>query len=147
MDVRTWTDTGALRETVPDLKHYPFFRSPMQASRGATAGGAQEPLPWSLPFPACRESAAPRVCFPWVVPGRPAAASFGSTRSIRGVVYVARQLSLKGTVALKVLAGGLGLTPKAVQRFRREAEAAAGSSGLPAAAACRSSPRARSSAV
>jgi hypothetical protein len=28
-------------------------------------------------------------------------------------------------VALKVLSGGLGLTPKAVQRFRREAEAAA----------------------
>jgi serine/threonine protein kinase len=42
-----------------------------------------------------------------------------------GVVYEARQVSLNRKVALKVLSGGLGLTPKAVQRFHREAEAAA----------------------
>jgi serine/threonine protein kinase len=42
-----------------------------------------------------------------------------------GVVYEARQMSLNRKVALKVLSGGLGLTPKAVQRFHREAEAAA----------------------
>src|SRR5262245_12485586 len=42
-----------------------------------------------------------------------------------GVVYEARQLSLNRKVALKVLSGVLGLTSKAVQRFRREAEAAA----------------------
>ena len=42
-----------------------------------------------------------------------------------GVVYEAMQVSLGRRVALKVLAGGLGLTPKAVDRFRREAAAAA----------------------
>jgi hypothetical protein len=42
-----------------------------------------------------------------------------------GVVYEASQRSLNRRVALKVLSSGLGLTTKAVTRFRREAEAAA----------------------
>src|SRR6516165_689558 len=42
-----------------------------------------------------------------------------------GVVYEALQVSLNRKVALKVLSGSLGLSPKAVPRFRREAEAAA----------------------
>jgi hypothetical protein len=42
-----------------------------------------------------------------------------------GIVYEARQVSLNRRVALKVLSSGLGLTAKAVQRFRRQAEAAA----------------------
>jgi serine/threonine protein kinase len=42
-----------------------------------------------------------------------------------GVVFEARQVSLKRKVALKILATGLGLSAKAVERFRREAEAAA----------------------
>jgi serine/threonine protein kinase/Flp pilus assembly protein TadD len=42
-----------------------------------------------------------------------------------GVVYEARQVTLNRRVALKVLAPGLGLTPRGVDRFRREAEAAA----------------------
>jgi serine/threonine protein kinase len=42
-----------------------------------------------------------------------------------GIVYEARQRSLNCRVALKVLSSGLGLTAKAVMRFRHEAEAAA----------------------
>jgi serine/threonine protein kinase len=42
-----------------------------------------------------------------------------------GLVYEAVQTSLNRKVALKVLGPGLGLTPRAVVRFRREAEAAA----------------------
>src|SRR5438105_13997553 len=42
-----------------------------------------------------------------------------------GVVYEAVQVPLNRRVALKVLGPGLGLTPRAVDRFRREAEAAA----------------------
>ena len=42
-----------------------------------------------------------------------------------GTVYEARQVSLQRTVALKVLAPNVASTPKAVSRFRREAQAAA----------------------
>jgi HAMP domain-containing protein len=42
-----------------------------------------------------------------------------------GVVYEAVQTSLNRRVALKVLGSALGLTPRAVDRFHREAEAAA----------------------
>ena len=42
-----------------------------------------------------------------------------------GIVYEASQVTLKRRVALKVLSIGLGYSSKAIDRFRREAEAAA----------------------
>ena len=42
-----------------------------------------------------------------------------------GIVFEARQVSLNRRVALKVLGESLGMTTRAVVRFRREAEAAA----------------------
>ncbi|MFN9844410.1 MAG: WD40 repeat domain-containing serine/threonine protein kinase [Planctomycetota bacterium] len=42
-----------------------------------------------------------------------------------GIVYLARQRSLQRRVALKVMAGGLTLSRRHVERFRREANAAA----------------------
>ena len=42
-----------------------------------------------------------------------------------GIVYRARQCSLNRLVALKVLSAGLGLTTRAIMRFKLEAEAAA----------------------
>ena len=42
-----------------------------------------------------------------------------------GIVYEAEQLSLRRKVALKILPPGLGLTPQAIERFEREARAAA----------------------
>lgn len=42
-----------------------------------------------------------------------------------GIVFEAEQISLHRKVALKIMSSGLGITPKAVERFRREAEAAA----------------------
>ncbi len=42
-----------------------------------------------------------------------------------GVVYEALQLSLHRCVALKILTSSLSLTPRAIERFQREAEAAA----------------------
>ena len=46
-------------------------------------------------------------------------------RGAMGIVYEAKQVSLNRKVALKVMSVGLGITGKAVQRFRRESEAAA----------------------
>src|ERR1700691_1720938 len=62
-------------------------------------------------------------------PGKNRLGDFEIVREIgrggMGIVYEAREISLNRKVALKVLASGLGLTERAVERFRREAEAAA----------------------
>lgn len=42
-----------------------------------------------------------------------------------GIVFEAEQISLRRKVALKIMNSGLGISPKAIERFRREAEAAA----------------------
>jgi serine/threonine protein kinase len=58
-----------------------------------------------------------------IVPGYEILGVLG--RGGMGIVYDALQVSLKRRVALKVLSGVVGLTPKVVQRFCREAETAA----------------------
>ncbi|MCI0586025.1 MAG: protein kinase [Planctomycetes bacterium] len=65
-------------------------------------------------------------------PDRAAGRTVGDFRLIRevgrggmGVVYEAEQVSLRRTVALKVLPGHVTLPPEAVERFRREASTAA----------------------
>ena len=65
-------------------------------------------------------------------PAEPAGRRLGDFEIVReigrggmGIVYEAQQISLKRTVALKVLNSGADLDPRAIQRFRREAEAAA----------------------
>ncbi len=65
-------------------------------------------------------------------PAEPAGRRFGEYwiedelgRGGMGVVYLAQQPSLRRRVALKVLASGLALSPRHVERFRREAAAAA----------------------
>src|SRR5688572_33435980 len=57
---------------------------------------------------------------------------FGDYRIVRelgrggmGVVFEAEQISLRRTVALKVLHGHLALAPRSIERFRNEAAAAA----------------------
>src|SRR5438132_5455086 len=79
-----------------------------------------------------RKSSWPEVGMDHTSSSGPAGQRLGDFELIRelgrggmGIVYEARQVSLNRKVALKVLSGGLGLTSKAVQRFRREAEAAA----------------------
>jgi serine/threonine protein kinase len=62
--------------------------------------------------------------------GGPSARRLGDFEIVRelgrggmGIVYEARQVLLNRQVALKVLAAGLGLTARAVDRFQRDAEA------------------------
>src|SRR5437016_1840264 len=90
------------------------FAPPFRALFGAPASATSVPSP-PPPEPEPRSGAADAPELP-AVPGYEVVAELG--RGGMGVVYLARQRSLKRLVALKMIRTGLHAEPKARARFR-----------------------------